>query len=123
MSDNVAVTQGSGTNVATDERTINSTTVHVQRVDEIGAANWSTGQNTSITSSAAGQLAAANETRKRICIVNQGSVEVYLGGASVTSSTGVLLKVNASIELRTCAAIYGRTASGTVTLHYWEEYD
>jgi len=32
VTDNIAVTAGSGTNVATDERTIASTTVHVQRI-------------------------------------------------------------------------------------------
>lgn len=122
MSDNVQVTQGSGTKVATDERTIDSETVHVQRVDEIGAANWSHNQNATISTTAA-ELIAARETRKRAVIVNQGSVDCYIGKSTVSSSNGVLLKAGGVIVLQHCGAIYGRTASGTATLHYWEEYD
>lgn len=122
MADNVQVTQGSGTIVATDQRSIDGSSVHIQRVDEIGAANWQHDQNATITTTA-GLIAAARETRKRICVVNQGSVNCYLGNSAVTSSTGILLKPNASIALQHCAAVYGRTSSGTATLHYWEEYD
>ncbi len=122
MADNVQVTQGSGTVVATDQRSIDGSSVHVQRVDEIGSANWAHDQNATI-STTAGLLAAARETRKRICIVNQGSVNCYLGNSAVTTANGVLLKPNASTEFRHCAAVYGRTASGTASLNYWEEYD
>ena len=38
MADNVAITAGAGTNVSSDERTIDAITVQVQRVNDIGAS-------------------------------------------------------------------------------------
>lgn len=123
MADNVQVTQGSGTKVGTDERTIAAEVVHIQRVDEIGAQAWAAAQNSTTTTTAA-QIVAARDTRKRVVLVNQGTVDIYLGASSgVSASNGLLLKINASVMLRTTAAIFGITASGTAVVHYWEEYD
>lgn len=86
----------------------------------------------SSTSINAGQAAPTNTAanivdfsapRRRITLVNHGSVDVYLGEATVTTSNGLNLKVGASITLETQAAIQGITASGTGAIHYIEEYD
>lgn len=123
MADNVAITAGSGTIVATDERTINSSSVHIQRVDEQGATAIASGQAAPTTSSGSTAIASARETRKRIVLVNHGIVDVYIGATGVTTSTGLKLAVGASVTLYTTAAVYGVTASGTGAIHYIEEYD
>jgi hypothetical protein len=121
LADNVAITAGAGTNVATDERSINSVTVHVQRVGEIGAAAIANGQ-TAPTNSAA-NIVAARETRKTVTLVNHGSVDVYVGAATVTTANGVKVPAGASITIPTTAAVQGITASGTGAVHYVETYD
>lgn len=121
MADNVAITAGSGTNVATDERTINAVTVHIQRVGEIGSGAEANGQVA--PTSTAGTLLAARETRKRATFVNHGSVDVYIGIATVTTSNGLKLPPGASITLYNVVLIQAITASGTGAVHYIEEYD
>lgn len=44
MADNVSITAGAGTTVATDERTISSTTVQVQRVVDQGGTAFANGK-------------------------------------------------------------------------------
>lgn len=110
-------------NVATDERTINSVTVHVQRVGEIGSSALANGQVVPTTT--AGTLVAARETRKRLIIENIGSCNVYVGIATVTTANGVLLPPGASMEFYTTAllqAIIGTGSTGA-NVAYWEEYD
>lgn len=121
MADNVAITAGSGTTVATDERTINSASVHVQRVDEQGATAIASGQVAPTNSAAT--VVAARETRKRVVLVNHGTVDVYVGPATVTSSNGLKIAPGAALTLYTTALIQGITASGTGAVHYVEEYD
>jgi hypothetical protein len=121
MVDNVAITAGSGTNVATDERTINSVAVQIQRVDEIGSSAVATGQVASTNSAAT--LLAARETRKYVTFVNHGSVDVYIGPATVTTSNGIKLTPGSSITLHLTALVQAITASGTGAIHYAEVYD
>lgn len=125
MADNVAVTAGSGTNIATDERTINSTTVQVQRVVVIGASTTVAGQ-TSVTNSNTA-IAAARETRSRIVIVNRQTVAVFVTSETATTSK-FRLDPGESLTLFTTAAVNGittnaYTASGDAKVHYIEEYD
>ena len=121
MADNVAITAGSGTTIATDERSINSTNVQIQRVSDIGASAIATGQVA--PTGTAGTLLAARETRKRVTFVNHGAVDVYIGPATVTTSNGLKLPPGASITLHMTALIQAITASGTGDVHYLEEYD
>lgn len=126
MADNLGYDAGTGANVATDERTIAATTVHIQRVGEIGSANLASGQTT--ISSTAANIAAARDTRKRIVIVNQQTVSVWVGPATVTTSNGVRLDPGASLVLYTTVAVQGITsaaysASGDAKVQYIEEYD
>lgn len=123
MADNVAITAGSGTTVGTDERTINSIAVQVQRVDEQGSTVIATGQVTPTTGAAT--LLAARDTRKRVIFVNNGSTDCYIGPATVSTANGILLPVGASLTLYTTALTQAIIAAGTMTgaVHYIEEYD
>ena len=54
-----------------------------------GADNIATNQ-VSVTS-AATAIVAARATRRSVLIINHGTTNVYIGGASVTTSDGILL--------------------------------
>ena len=88
-----------------------------------GADNIATNQ-VSITS-AATAIVAARATRRSVLIINHGTTDVYIGGAAVTTSTGILLAgtEGAAIGIGTTAAVYGIVASGSQTVSYIEIYD
>lgn len=126
MADNVAVTAGTGTTISTDERTIAAASVHVQRVIDIGSSAVANGQVT--VTNTAGNIVAARDTRKSVTIINHQTVAVYVGVATVTTSTGVRLEPEAGVTLATTAAVQGITSSaytptGDAKVHYIEEYD
>jgi len=121
LADNVDITAGTGTVIGTDERTINSVAVQVQRMDEIGSSALANGQ-VAPTSSAA-TLVAARDTRKRLILENVGQTAVWIGIATVTTANGLMLPIGASITLRTTALVQAITASGTGSVAYIEEYD
>lgn len=124
MADNVAITAGSGTTVGSDERTINSVLVQVQRVDEQGSTAIATGQVV-ITSTAATFL-AARDTRKRVVIRNNSSTDCWVGPATVTTANGFRIEVGYSLTLYTTAliqAIIGAGLTMTGDVDYVEEYD
>lgn len=121
MADNIDITPGSGATVATDGRTIDSTSVQVQRVDEIGSSALANGQVAPTTSAAT--LVAARDTRKRLILENVGQYAVWIGVATVTTANGLMLPIGASITLRTTALIQAITATGTGNIAYCEEYD
>jgi hypothetical protein len=125
VADNVAVTAGSGTNIATDERTIASTTVHIQRVAMLGAQNIVTAQTTVTNSSTT--IAAARETRYRLVIVNRQTVPVFIELTTATTSD-FRLDPGDSVTLYTTGLVAGitsaaYTASGDAKIHSIEEYD
>ena len=109
MADNVPVTAGSGTNIATDERTIASTTVHIQRVVPVGSSTIANAHVT-VTNSAT-TIRAATETQQRTVIVNYQTVPIYVGAATVTTSTGFRLDPGASLTLHTAAEVQGITSA------------
>jgi hypothetical protein len=124
LADNVAVTAGSGTTIGTDERSINSVTVQVQRVDEQGSTAIDAAQ-TNVTNSAA-TLVAARDTRKRVVIVNRQVAAIFVGEATVTTANGFQIDPGASLTLYTTALIQAITAAasgGTEKVHTIEEYD
>jgi len=126
LADNVAVTAGSGTNIATDERTIAAATVHVQRVGEIGAATGADGQVTISNTSA--DIAAARDTRKRIIIVNRQTVPIFVDPGSTATTADFRLDPGDSLTLYTTVAVKAittaaYTAAGDAKVHYIEEYD
>lgn len=120
MADNLNLASLTG-NAATDERTINSATVHVQRVGEIGSTAIATSQGAPTNSAAT--LVAARETRKRVVFVNRGSVSVFVGPATVTTGNGVEIKPGESLTSYSTALFQGITAAGTGNIHILEEYD
>jgi hypothetical protein len=123
MADNVPITAGSGTTVGTDERTINSVAVQVQRVDEQGSTAIATGQV--VVTTTAATLVAARDTRKRLILVNNSGNDCWIGPATVTTANGLHLAVGYSVTLFTTALIQAIIASGTMTgdVDYLEEYD
>lgn len=121
MADNIPISTGSGEVVASDQRTINDVSVQVQRVDEQGATAIATGQVSVGTSVI--YIVTARDTRKSVTIVNQGTGDIYVGPATVSSSNGFKLSSGAGLTIRSTAAVQGISASGTQAVNYIEEYD
>jgi hypothetical protein len=123
VADDVAITAGAGTTIATDERTIAGTAKHVQRVDEQGSSAIATAQVTPTTT--AGTLIAARDTRKRVIFTNNGSTDCYVGPATVTTANGFKIPAGYTLTLYTTALVQAIIASGTMTgaIHIVEEYD
>jgi hypothetical protein len=109
MADNVAITAGSGTTVSTDERTISSVAQHVQRVVPLGGSTLANAHVT-VTNTAT-EIRAATDTQHCVTIVNYQTVPIYVGAATVTTSTGFRLDPGASVTLHTTAAVQGITAA------------
>ena len=109
MADNVAITAGSGTTIATDERTINSTAVQVQRTVPLGGSSIANGHVT-VTNTAT-EIRAATDTQHCVTIVNYQTVPIYVGAATVTTSAGFRLDPGASVTLHTTAAVQGITSA------------
>ena len=88
-----------------------------------GASNLATNQ-VSVTDSATA-IVAARAARRSVLIFNHGTTDVYIGGAAVTTSTGILLvgTAGAAVSIPTAAAVYGIVASGSQTVSYIEVYD
>lgn len=110
MADNVAITAGSGTTIATDERSIGGTNVQIQRVYDMGASSASAGQVTVTNSSTT--IKAADETRKRLILVNNQTVPVYIDPSGGTATTSMFrLDPGASVTLYVTCAVTGITAA------------
>lgn len=121
MADNRDLASLSG-NAATDERTIAATTVHVQRVIDIGSTAIASGQVA--PGDTAATLVAARDTRKRLLLYNFGQCMVWVGPATVTSANGFPLEPRASLALLTTALVQAITPAGmTGAVSYVEEYD
>ncbi|MDQ6704012.1 MAG: hypothetical protein M3Z96_13475 [Pseudomonadota bacterium] len=87
-----------------------------------GSNNISTAQ-VSVPSSAT-VISAARSGRFALTIINTGTTAVFVGGASVTAATGVLLPgvVGASLTIPTASAVSGIVASGTQTVCVLETF-
>lgn len=123
MADNVAVTAGTGTTMATDERSIAATNVQVQRVYDMGASASVATQVT--VSNSDTSILAATETRKRAIIVNRQTVAVYINGTTATTAH-FRLDPGESVTIYTTGVIRGITsaaysASGDAKVHVIEE--
>jgi hypothetical protein len=126
MADNFKVpfsTEVAAPTIGTDERLIAGNLVHVQRVSDQGASGFATSQvNVGTTATL---LANGRDTRKAILITvdTAATTPVYVGGSTVTTSTGFRLNAGDAMELNTTAAVYGIVSSGTVKVYVVEEYD
>jgi hypothetical protein len=135
MADNVAITAGAGTVIATDD--VGS--VQFQRIkNDVGGDGVSVPVLGGRQSAAAGTMAvtlsaedfavldgveaatstlvcAARTGRRSVTVEQLGTTAVYIGATGVTSATGALLPgvAGSSITLSVTGAIYGIAASGT----------
>jgi hypothetical protein len=90
---------------------------------ESGAANFAPTQVT-VSSVSATQLVAVRSTRRGVLVTNNdAAIAIFVGGASVTTSTGHKLAAAASISIPTTAAVYAIAASGSPTASVSEVYD
>lgn len=90
---------------------------------ESGAANLATNQIT-VSSSVATLLLAANATRRAVLVTNNDStINLFVGQAGVTTSTGHKLAPGATISIPYVGATYGIAASGSPTASASEVYD
>lgn len=126
MADNVSITAGSGTTVATDEQTINSTAVQVQRVTSEAGTAAANGQ-VNISNTAA-TIVAARDTRKSVLLTNRQTVAVWIGIATVTTANGFRLDPGEAVVWTTKALIQGITSAaytgtGDAVMQYAEAYD
>ncbi len=102
---------------------------HPKSVDAAGAL-WSRGRNPNTlangqvaTSTTSAELVATRAQRSNCTVKNlDASITVWIGTGTVTTANGMELKAGESITLVTTAAINGRSASGTPTIAYVEEY-
>ena len=93
-----------------------------QVVKSAGSQNFATTQVTLATS--ATLILAARANRIAVTIETLGTSASYIGGVTVTTSTGVplLAVAGASITIPTQAAVYGVVGSGTQVVGAFETY-
>ena len=123
MADNVAVTAGAGTTIATDDRTIAATSVQLQRVIATGGTGGASAQVTVSNSSTT--IKAADDTRLQITIVNHQTVPIFVdpGGGTATTSNGRLNPGDSltlyTTSLVTAITTAAYTAAGDAKVHYF----
>ena len=62
--------------------------------------------------------------RRTITVANQGTTDVYLGGPTVSITSGYRLAVGQALVLETTAAVYAVVPTGAAGLvHFLAEYD
>lgn len=122
MPDNTA--QNGTDTIATNERTIATVAVKVQRMELLGATACAIGQVAATNT--ATLIKAATETRRHVVFVNRQLVPVYMGDSSgVTTANGFRLDPGDSITVTCVGDMYGITAAAyTATaddkVHFWE---
>lgn len=122
MADDIAVTAGSGTAVATQDRSSR----HFQEILVAGAASVAA-DDVSVTTTS-GEIVAARTGRQTLTILASpnNTDDVYIGASGVNAATpsgGFRLIPGAAIDVDTIAAIHGDAVSGTQTIYYIETYD
>lgn len=89
------------------------------------SAGTSIAQGVINVTNVATQIVAANALRQGVTLQNQGAVDAYIGGATVTAggaAGGILLAAGASMAIEnTTAALYGITAAGSTDIAYLSE--
>jgi hypothetical protein len=123
MADNVPITAGSGTNIATQDRS----GVHFQQILVTGMATVATSHVT-VTNTATEILAAA-ANRSRAVITNYQTVPIYIGADGVSTSTGHRVDPGATMVVATTAIVDGITSASYTAageddkVHVLQEYD
>lgn len=78
------------------------------------------GQSASVTT-AATVIKAANANRITMNVRNIGTADAYIGDASVSATTGHLVKQGEAFDTKWVGGLYAITASGTTRFSYYEE--
>lgn len=100
-------------------RSTESGGIHTPHV-KLGSGTTITTGQVSITTTAT--QVVASDTRNSVVILNQdAAINMYIGVAGVTSSTGILLKAGSSITITNNAAVFAVAASGTPVAGYLVE--
>jgi len=75
-------------------------------------------KSAAVTVSTTATLLIAADNQNRICVLHSGTGSVYIGGADVTSSTGIHLPNNTTMEITMPIneTLYGITSSSTHTM-------
>ena len=118
----VASGGGSGSTINGVDGSTAASNTNALPTSDVGSNAFATNQ-VSVAATAT-VVAAARAGRKAITITNTGTTDVYVGGASVTTSNGTLLAgiKGASLTINTQAAVSAIVASGTQTVSYVETY-
>jgi hypothetical protein len=126
MTDNVAVTAGSGTTLATDDvsgvhyqkiKAIDGTADSTVAVKASAGGEWEVtdhgatvvGSQVTVTNTTT-QLVASDSARKELTIVNRQTVPVYIGATAATTSM-FRLDPGDSITIRTTSRVDGITSA------------
>lgn len=75
-------------------------------------------------STTATQIRPSTSTRQSLTVQNLGTVDVYIGGSSVTASNGVRIAPQKAISnIIFTGAVYGIAATAGQDVRYFEEYN
>lgn len=142
MTDNIAVTEGSGKSVRTDDVSGQQyqiiklaiggdgvatdlafgTATPAASIPVVAASPATIATGQVAPTGPAGTLLAARSLRTQVTFYNNGDRTVWIGPATVTTANGLPLLPGASITLRSTALVQAITASGTGAISYVEEY-
>jgi len=119
MADDVAVTAGSGTSIATQDRSARQ----FQQVIPAGADTIASGEGNVTTTAAEFLAARSNRVGVLLKSLSSNTAVVDVGDTSVASGSDFPLDPGDSLYLPTEDAIWADAASGTQVLAYIEFYD
>lgn len=78
-----------------------------------------TGQVHNIGSDIAQRIVGGNPLRRVIQMTNEGAVDVYIGNAEVTATTGYRIGIGATTTLETGGDVYAVTSPGAAGVVFW----
>lgn len=75
-------------------------------------------KSAAVTVSTTATLLIAADNQNRVCVLHSGTGSIYIGGADVTSSTGIHLSNGTTIEIKLPMneTLYGITSASTHTI-------
>lgn len=119
MADDVAVTAGSGTAIATQDRSSR----HFQQVIPAGADTINSGRVTVTTTAAEAIATRSNRVGVLLIAVASNTAIIDVGDTSTASGADIPLSPGDSLYLPTEDAIWADAASGSQSLAFVEFYD
>jgi hypothetical protein len=119
MADDIAVTAGAGTAIATQDRSAR----HFQQVIPAGGDTIASGRVTVTTTAAEAIAARSNREYVLLLALNTNTAIIDVGDTATASGSDFPLSPGDSIMIPTEDAIWADAASGSQTLAYIEVYD